>query len=151
MPRHSTLNRQGPLTEPGGDLWGEAWREGAVNVLVVGVEPVDFGAVEKILDDDGGVEVAEGQRLESQPMAEIILSGINAKNEVLVTDAELAFTVDSRLVARDHAGEQSLTVEVLTDVLRAFVNIQIKSDPWPVPWPKLRIAFQSGSRAKASS
>lgn len=40
------------MTEPGGDIWGEAWGEGAVDTLVVGVEPVDFGAVEKIFDKD---------------------------------------------------------------------------------------------------
>ena len=73
--------------------------------------------------------MAESQRLKSQPVTEIIHSGINAKDQVLVTDAELAFPVYSRLIARDHARDQGLTVEVLTDVLRPLVDIQIESDP----------------------
>ena len=72
--------------------------------------------------------MAESQRLKSQPVTEIIHSGINAKDQVLVTDAELAFPVYSRLIARDHARDQGLTVEVLTDVLRTFVDIEIESD-----------------------
>ena len=62
-------------------------------------------------------------------MAEIVLSGINAKDQVLVTDTELALPVYSRLITCDHSRNQSLTIEVLTDVLRPLVDIQIESDP----------------------
>ena len=125
MPRHTTLDRQRLLTKPRSDLWSETRGKSTVNVLVVGVEPVNLGAVEKILDKDRRVEVAESQRLESQPMAEIVLSGINAKDQVLVTDTELALPVYSRLITCDHSRNQSLTIEVLTDVLRPLVGILV--------------------------
>ena len=88
--------------------------------------------------------MAEGQRLETQPAAEIVLPGINAKDKVLVADAEPALPVDSRLVARDHARKDGLTVEVLTDVLRTFVHIEVES--YTVAGPVTEIAHRVPQR-----
>ena len=73
------LQRKRLAAEPGGNLVRKMRREGSVNLLVVGVQPVDLGLFEEILDNDRSVEVAEGQGLEFQPAGEIILTGLDAQ------------------------------------------------------------------------
>ena len=51
--------------EPSGLGGVEAGGEGAEDALVVGVEPVEFGAVQEFRDQAGGVDVAEGEHLEA--------------------------------------------------------------------------------------
>lgn len=116
------------MAEPRGYFRGEARRECTVDALVVGVEPFNLGAVQQVPDDDRSVEMTEGQRLETKPVAEIVLAGIDAKNHVLVTDSELALAVDSRLVTGDHSRDKGLTVEILTELLRPLMDIQVEPD-----------------------
>lgn len=122
------LDRERLLAEPRGYFRSEARRECTVDALVVGVEPFNLGAVQQVPDDDRGVEMTEGQRLETKPVAEIVLAGIYAKNHVLVTDSELALAVDSRLVTGDHSRDEGLTVEILTELLRPLMDIQVEPD-----------------------
>ena len=71
--------------------------------------------------------MAQGQRLEPEPSPEIILTGINAKQHVLMTNPVAAFPVYSRLIGSDHSGQESLAVEILPDVLGPLVDIEIKA------------------------
>ena len=72
--------------------------------------------------------MTESQWLKTKPVAEIIFTCIDTKNKVLVTDAEFAFPVYSRLVTGDHSRKNGLTVEVLANILRPFVDIKIETD-----------------------
>ena len=66
--------------------------------------------------------MAEGEGLERPPGAEFIAAGVDAEQQVLVADAVPAFAVDARLVGSYHSGKQRRGVEVLPDVLGAFVD-----------------------------
>lgn len=73
--------------------------------------------------------MAESQGLEAAPLAEIVPTGIDTKHQILVADAVLALTVYSRLVGSNHSRNQRLAVEILPDVLRPFVDVEIESHP----------------------
>ena len=73
--------------------------------------------------------MAEGQRLETQPVAELVGSVFDTKYEVLVPDAVDALAIDAGLVGRDHPREDGRAVEVLADVLGAFVDSEEESHP----------------------
>lgn len=71
--------------------------------------------------------MTQSQRLEPEPSPEIILTGIDADQHVLMTNPVAAFPVYSRLIGRDHSGQESLAVEILPDVLGPLVDIEIKA------------------------
>ena len=81
--------------------------------------------------------MAKGQRLEAKPTAKVVLSGVNTKDEVLVTDPVSAFPVYSRLYRGHHPGQQGLLVEALPDVLRTFMHIQIETDAMTCPMSEI--------------
>ena len=71
--------------------------------------------------------MTQSQRLEPEPSPEIILTGIDAEQHVLMTYPVAAFPVYSRLIGSDHSGQESLAVEILPDVLGPLVDIEIKA------------------------
>ena len=83
--------------------------------------------------------MAQGQRLEPQPPSEIVLTGIHAESEILMPDTVAAFPVYSRLNRSDHPRQQSLLVEILADVLRPFMDIEIKSHSMPGPMAEITL------------
>ena len=87
------LNRQGLAAEPGGYVRGKMRGEGTVNPIVVVVEPLYLRRIKEFPDDDGCVEMTEGQGLEFQPVAEIILPCLDAQEHILVADAVASFPV----------------------------------------------------------
>ena len=84
--------------------------------------------------------MTESQCLEPAPLAEIVRSAIDAKYQVLVADAILTLAVYSWLVGSYHTRNQWLAVEVLADILRTFVDVEIES--YSVTGPMAEIALR---------
>ena len=61
-----------------------------------------------------------------------------------MTYAVLALPVYSRLIGSYHSGHQRLAVEVLADILRTFVDIEV--EPYTVACPVAEIAFGGPER-----
>ena len=72
---------------------GEKWGEGAVDSLVVGVQPGEGFGAEEFRDDCRGVEMTAGEGLEIEPVSEFACAGLAAEDYVLVTDAVHAFPI----------------------------------------------------------
>ena len=68
--------------------------------------------------------MAQCQSLESIPFAEFVLPFLNAQQKVFVPYPVQPFTIYAWFVRTDHTGQERLTVEVLPDVLRPFVNTE---------------------------
>ena len=73
--------------------------------------------------------MTQGHGLEAEPATEIILSGIDTKQDILMTNTMAAFTVYSRLISGYHARKDGLVVEILADILRSLVDIEVESHP----------------------
>ena len=88
--------------------------------------------------------MTQGQGLETEPAAEIILTCIHTEDQVLMAHTMPSFAVDSRLVGSDHSREKSLFVEILPDVLRSFVDIQVET--YSVSGPMTEITLRIPQR-----
>lgn len=71
--------------------------------------------------------MTKGQRLETKPASEVILTGVNTEKNILMPNTMTAFPVYSRFIGSDHSRQNSLTVEILTDFLRAFVDVEVET------------------------
>ena len=60
-----------------------------------------------------------------------------------------ALAVDAGLVGTDHSGKQRLGVEVLADVMRAFVDVEEKAYAVPCTVAKVAPGFPQGFTCKA--
>ena len=106
-------------------------------MLIVIVEPSQFVLVEQVLDDAGGVDVAECQCIEALEFA--LFRGVargcfrcidcdiewTDEHQILVPDAVFAAQVDGGLVREEHSIAQYLRVVFHTYRLWSFVHTQV--------------------------
>ena len=71
--------------------------------------------------------MAKRQVFEAPPRTELIGSCICAKEQVLMTDSMHTLTIQSGFVGRYHARKQRLGIEIMSDFLRALMDIQEKT------------------------
>ena len=101
--------------------------KGAVDAVVVGIEPSDSLWAEQLRKHRRSVDVTQSQCLEIKPVSELGNACFTAEDDVLVTDAVYTFSVKSRLIGCNHSRKKRLRIILETDRLRSFVNAEVVS------------------------
>ena len=80
-------------------------------------------------EDGSQVDGAEGERLETEELAELCLAVLDDEHRVLDADTVLAFAIDARLVGDGHTCMERGRLPGVTNLVRSFVDAEVEPTP----------------------